>query len=337
VIVVTGGAGFIGSNLVHALNAATGDPIVVVEEPLDPVRHANLVGADVADLIDPDELLRLLGTGSPRLRGVEAILHQGAISSTTDPDGGRVMARNYEYTRSLVDSCATAGIPLVYASTAAVYGDAAACAEDDRPIRPRSIYALSKALADRYVLSLIATGDAPQVVGLRYFNVYGPREGHKGAMASIARQLDDQLARDGRCRIFGPSHGLPAGEQRRDFVHVDDVVAVAMWAVEHRPAPGVLDCGTGVATSFNQMAELVLAHHPGGVVEYVPFPTELASAYQPKTRASLGPLRRAGCDHAFRDVCEGVSAYLSWRRAVGEVDPGSRVMGIETTDQEGTR
>jgi ADP-L-glycero-D-manno-heptose 6-epimerase len=159
------------------------------------------------------------------------------------------------------------------------------------------------------------------VVGLRYFNVYGPREAHKGDMSSIVMQLDDQLASSGRCRLFDASHGVGPGEQRRDLVHVDDVVAVVLWFLEHRTGSGVYDCGTGTSTSFNEVARLVLRAHPGGTLEYVPFPAALRATYQWSTRADLERLRSAGYLADFIRLADGVESYLAWRRARGEVPP----------------
>jgi ADP-L-glycero-D-manno-heptose 6-epimerase len=315
-IVVTGGAGFIGSNLVRRLNAAGRDDIVVVDDLSDSRKVDNLRGARLLDYVDKDEFVRLLAEGSSRLAGLELVLHHGACSSTTEPDGRFVMANNYEYSRLVLDGCMDRDARLIYASSAAVYGDATARAGGPRAERPLNVYAWSKLLFDQHVRRVRSQAGA-SVVGLRYFNVYGPGEDHKGPMSSVIRQFHDQVRHDGRVRLFGASHGLQAGRQARDFIHVDDVVEVVMWFIEHPEVSGTFDCGTGRARTFADVAHLVLAWHGSGEVEHIPFPPDLVDRYQPWTEADLDGLRRVGCDRSFQPIEVGVPRYLEQRVARG--------------------
>lgn len=311
-IVVTGGAGFIGSNLVRALNARGRDDVVVVDDLSHSRRFANLVGTRVSDYIDKVDFLEMCRDGLDRIEDVEVVLHQGACTDTTEADGRYMMRNNYEYSRELLAFCDRVGARLVYASSAAVYGRGPCFAETGDHVRPLNVYGRSKASFDSHVRSTIEDLSV-QVVGLRYFNVYGPGEDHKGAMASMVTRLADQVRVDGCARLFGPSHGLGAGEQCRDFVHVDDVVSVALWFLDHPELSGVYNCGTGEARTFNEVANQVIAHHGSGEVTYVDFPTSLQRVYQPRTQAELGLLRSVGYTAEFTPIEEGIPRYLATR------------------------
>lgn len=311
-LVVTGGAGFIGGTLVRSWSRQ-GHDVVVVDDLDDPTRVAAWHGAKVADVIAPDVFLDAVADGSGvrrggRLRGVEAVVHQGAISSTTHPDGRELLDRNSEYTRRLLDACAEQRLPLVYASSAAVYGRSDSFAEDPANESPLNLYGWTKLLVDQEVRRRLATLRTP-VVGLRYFNVYGPGEGHKGPMASMVHQVREQLATSARARLFGASHERGPGEQQRDFVHVDDVVDVVSWFVDH-PVSGIYNVGTGSARSFNDLAAAVRRHVPGDV-EYIEMPSALAAAYQPRTEADLTALRAVGYDREFTDLDTGVDRFIA--------------------------
>lgn len=306
-ILVTGGAGFIGSNLVRAL-VADGHEVVVVD---DADLAANLDGVAVAEHLGQDELLARLADGPSALAGVEAVLHQGACSDTTEQDEDFLERTNVRYSIALYDACQAAGVPLVYASSASVYGtgeadDGVAVAAD----RPLNGYARSKQRVDAYVASR-ASQRTSQVVGLRYFNVYGPGEGQKGPMASVAYQLHGQLARTGTASIFGAGGGAEAGQHRRDFVFVDDVVAVVRWFLDHPEHSGTFNCGTGTSRTFLDLAEAVVAEVGGGEIRFVPFPPSLEGRYQPDTRADLRRLRATGCDVAFTSLEDGVRRYVA--------------------------
>jgi ADP-L-glycero-D-manno-heptose 6-epimerase len=305
--IVTGGAGFIGSNLVRMLIDRTGEDVVVVDDLTDGHKFANIAGLPIADYLDKDEFLETLG--SRFSDGVRSVFHQGACSTTTEWDGRYMMQNNYAYSRTLLHHCLAQGIPFIYASSAAVYGSSAQFSEVAANELPLNVYAYSKLLFDRYVRRLALLPDN-QVVGLRYFNVYGPQEQHKGQMASVAWHFNRQLLADGEIRLFEGSDGFADGEQRRDFVYVDDVCAVNLWFLQHSEVSGVYNVGTGNSQSFNDVANAVIAWHGRGRIRYIPFPDQLAGAYQSYTEADLSRLRTVGCDVEFRDVEAGVRAYL---------------------------
>jgi ADP-L-glycero-D-manno-heptose 6-epimerase len=307
-IVVTGGAGFIGSNLVRGLNAAGHDDVLVVDDLSDGRKFANLVDCRILDYLDKDEFARRLGNSLPAVP--TAIFHQGACAVTTEWDGRYMMENNYRYSVELLNYCTARKVPLIYASSAAVYGASSQFVEnDERAERPLNVYGYSKLLFDRSVRRTLGTA-ASQIAGLRYFNVYGPRESHKGPMASVAYHLNEQLLTGGKLRLFGAHDGYGAGEQRRDFIHVDDVVAVNLWLLERPEVSGVFNVGTGKSASFNELSQAVVDWHGRGAIEYIAFPEELKKSYQSFTEADMGALRAAGYAAAFMDVRAGVSAYL---------------------------
>jgi ADP-L-glycero-D-manno-heptose 6-epimerase len=307
--IVTGGAGFVGSNLVRMLVQRTGDDVVVVDDLSDGHKFRNIADLAVADYLDKDEFLSLLADDAGYCRRISSVLHQGACSTTTEWDGRYMMQNNFSYSKTLLHHCLAANLPFIYASSAAVYGASGAFSESPGNELPLNVYGYSKLLFDRYVRRLqLARGQ--QVVGLRYFNVYGPREQHKGAMASVAFHFNKQLQSNGEVQLFEGSGGYADGEQRRDFVYVDDVCAVNLWFLEHRDASGVFNAGTGRAQSFNDVANAVIAWHGTGRVRYIPFPAELSGAYQSFTEADLTALRNTGCDVDFREVATGVRDYL---------------------------
>ncbi|MEQ8234482.1 MAG: ADP-glyceromanno-heptose 6-epimerase [Gammaproteobacteria bacterium] len=311
-IVVTGAAGFIGSNLVRALNARGRDDILVVEDLSDGHRALNLADCRIADYLDHAECRRLLEGGGTLATAVETVFHLGACSDTTEWDGRFMMERNFVFSRALLEHCSARGIPLVYASSAAVYGAGASFAEDPANERPLNVYGYSKLAFDQYLRHRLPALES-LVVGLRYFNVYGPREQHKGRMASVAWHLFRQLEESDCMRLFGASHGCAAGEQKRDFVHVDDVVDVTLWAASlQSDRSGIYNCGTGRAETFNAVARAIAAAHGGGEITYIEFPAELREAYQAYTCADLTRLRAAGYAGAFRDVAQGVGEYVRW-------------------------
>ncbi|TAM12580.1 MAG: ADP-glyceromanno-heptose 6-epimerase [Nevskiaceae bacterium] len=310
-LVVTGAAGFIGANLVRALNARGITDILAVDDLTDGTKFRNLADADIADYLDKDEFLARLTAGEwPK---IEAIFHEGACSDTTEWNGKFVMDVNYRYTRTLLEWCQRAGTRFIYASSASVYGMGTAGFREDRSCeRPLNMYAYSKFLLDQVVRrkELDAAGAQPQVVGLRYFNVYGPREQHKGKMASTAFHFNNQIEAGGVCRLFAGADGYESGEQRRDFIHVDDVVAVNLWFYAHGGTSGIYNCGTGRAQPFNDVARAVIDWHGRGRIEYISFPAELAGRYQSYTQADTAKLRAVGYDAPFLDVATGVKRYL---------------------------
>ncbi len=314
-IIVTGGAGFIGSNLVKALNARGVDDILVVDDLSDGTKFRNLADCEIADYEDKDDFLARLSSGAD-LGPVEAVIHEGACSTTTEWDGRFMMRNNYAYSRALLGWCLAREVPFLYASSASVYGAGPVFREAREHERPLNVYAWSKFLFDQHVRRVLPAARS-QVVGFRYFNVYGPREQHKGGMASVAWHFHRQIRESGRCRLFEGSDGYGPGEQRRDFVHVDDAVAVALWFLDHPDRSGIFNVGTGRAQTFNEVARAVIAWHGRGEIEYIPFPEHLRGRYQSFTEADLTALRATGCDVRFRPVEEGVPAYLDWLRERG--------------------
>lgn len=312
-IVVTGAAGFIGSNLVLALNRRGRHDILAVDDLTDGTKFKNLAEAELADYLDKDAFLSLVERDA--LPKIDAVFHQGACSATTEWNGKFVMDVNYHYSKALLHFCQARNIPYFYASSASVYGMGTAGFREERGCeKPLNMYAYSKFLFDQYVRQQTLRS---QVVGLRYFNVYGPREQHKGGMASTAFHFNNQILKDGVCRLFAGCEGYADGGQRRDFIHVDDVVAMNLWFWDHPEKSGIYNCGTGRAQPFNDIANAVIAWHGRGHVEYIPFPENLIGRYQSFTEADHAQLRAIGYDRPFLTVEQGVKQYLDWLNAGG--------------------
>lgn len=309
-IVVTGGAGFIGSNIVAALNAAGQDDITVVDDLSEGTEFVNLADLNVADYVDKVDFLERIEAGEQSDRPV-AIFHQGACTDTTEWDGRMMLGNNYEYSKRLLTYSLEHRIPFLYASSASVYGDGTVFREDPANESPLNLYAYSKFLFDQYVRRCLPEAKS-QIVGLRYFNVYGPREQHKGKMASVAYHFDAQVRSSGTARLFEGSEGYGDGEQRRDFVYVGDVVAVNLWFHGHPAVSGIFNLGTGKSQTFNDVANAVIRFHGRGNIEYIPFPAELQGCYQSFTEADISALHTAGYGESFQDVEHGVADYLSW-------------------------
>ena len=319
--VVTGAAGFIGSKLVEALNRRGITEIIAVDSLKQGDKFRNLAKYEIADYLDQAELLSALENLSG---SVEAVLHQGACSDTTETDGQFVMSTNYSYSKQLLEWCQDEEIAFLYASSAAVYGDSQEFREERRCERPLNLYAYSKFLFDRVVRQMLNARTA-QVAGLRYFNVYGPNEQHKvygSDMRSVAYQAFHQFKAEGKVKLFVGSGGYADGEQRRDFIHVDDVAAVNMWLLERRDVSGIFNCGTGRAQTFNDVATAVINTINAtqastqelvgqGLITYVPFPQKLVGKYQSFTQADMSRLRAAGLPGDFMTVEQGVAAYVA--------------------------
>ncbi|BBL58112.1 ADP-glyceromanno-heptose 6-epimerase [Methylomonas koyamae] len=309
-IIVTGGAGFIGSNLVLGLNARGYDDIVVVDHLSNGVKFRNLVDCRIADYLDRATFLERLQQGVFRAESIEAVFHQGACSSTTEWDGRYMMENNYEYSKTLFHYCQSHKIPFIYASSAATYGADLTFKEELAYEGPLNVYGYSKFQFDQYLRR--QTKLTAQVVGLRYFNVYGPREAHKGSMASVAFHLHNQIQQSDELKLFEGCDGYGDGEQRRDFVYVGDVVDVNLWFLDHPQASGIFNCGTGRSQTFNDVANAVIRYYQRGHIQYIPFPEHLKGCYQSFTEANLEKLRAAGCNHQFKAVEEGVQLYMEW-------------------------
>ena len=310
-IIVTGGAGFIGSNIVQALNARGRTDILVVDDLTDGTKFANIADAQLADYMDKAEFLQKLEAGDDFGGSIEAVLHQGACSTTTEWDGRYMMENNFRYSKVLLHWCLERSIPFIYASSAATYGGGTVFNEDPQYERPLNVYGYSKVLFDQYVRRILPSAQS-QIAGFRYFNVYGPREQHKGSMASVAFHLNNQLRAEGKVKLFEGCDGYGDGEQRRDFVYVGDVVDVNLWFLDNSKVSGIYNVGTGRSQSFNDVAKGVLKAHDSGELCYVPFPDKLKGRYQSFTEADLSRLRAAGYEGAFLTVEQGVERYMEW-------------------------
>jgi len=322
-VVVTGAAGMIGANLLRGLNALGIDDIVAVDDLSDGAKYANLAAASISDYFDRRDFYARFERAE--LGRIDAVFHEGACSDTMEHDGRLMLDLNYRASKTLLDACQAKNVRLLYASSAAVYGGAETFREEPAFERPLNVYGYSKLLFDNVVRRRLPTARS-QVAGFRYFNVYGPHEQHKGRMASVAFHHFEQLKSIGRVKLFGPYGGYGAGEQARDFVFVDDVVAVNLWFLEHPQASGIFNVGSGRAQPFNDVAAAVVnaararRGEPAlslreivaaGLIEYIDFPAALVGKYQCFTQADLGCLRAAGCDYAFADVAAGVDRYAA--------------------------
>jgi len=309
-IIVTGGAGMIGSNIGAALNAEGRSDILVVDDLTDGTKFRNLADLSIADYEDKDRFLARVESGKPL--EAEAIFHQGACSATTEWNGKFVMEVNYAYSKALLHCALDQRIPFLYASSAATYGGGDTFREEPQFERTLNVYGYSKKLFDDYVRrNVFTSADHSPVVGLRYFNVYGPREGHKGSMASVAFHLFNQVMAGQNPKLFGAYGGYGPGEQLRDFVHVSDVADVNLWCWK-RGVSGIFNCGTGHAEPFRAVADAVIGATGRGQVEFIPFPDHLQGRYQSFTEADMSRLRQAGYNGAFRDVATGVKEYVEW-------------------------
>ena len=320
--VVTGAAGFIGSNLVKALNERGVTDVIAVDDMQHGDKFVNLVDCEIADYLDRDEFLERLEEGEFD-GAVTALLHLGACSDTTESDGRYMMRNNYTYSRALLDFSIRDEVPFIYASSAALYGAGREFREARECESPINVYGYSKFLFDQLVRHRFDERTA-QIAGLRYFNVYGEREQHKGRMASVVWHFFNQYRATGQVRLFSGSGGYADGEQRRDFVSVEDCVKVNLFLLDHPGRSGIFNVGTGAAQSFNDVAVATInacrsarneaplslaALRERGVIQYVAFPDDLRGRYQSYTEADIAALRSAGYDAPFLDVAEGVSRY----------------------------
>ena len=326
--IVTGAAGFIGSNLVKALNERGTDQIIAVDNLTRADKFKNLVDCEIVDYIDKTEFLaRLLGG---QFNGqVDAIFHEGACSDTMESDGRYMMENNFRYSLGILDWCIDQGVQYLYASSAATYGGSSEFREERAFEAPLNVYGYSKFLFDQIVRQRLPKASS-QIVGFRYFNVYGPRESHKGRMASVAFHHFNQFRAEHKVRLFEGCNGFANGEQKRDFVFVGDVAAVNLYFLDHPEESGIFNVGTGRAQSFNELAAAnvnscrALAGEPAqsldelvrlGFIEYIPFPEALRGKYQSFTQADLATLRKAGYDAPFASVEQGVAKYVEWLSA----------------------
>ena len=327
--IVTGGAGFIGANIVKGLNARGERDILVVDDLSSGDKFRNLVDCEISDYVDKDLFLQWLEQG--KMPKAAAVFHEGACSDTMEPDGRYMMNNNYEYSKTLLAWCQAQRVPLLYASSASVYGAGRVFEERREHEMPLNVYGYSKFQFDQFVRRVLPEATAP-IVGFRYFNVYGPREQHKGRMASVAFHFFNQMREHGRVRLFQGSDGYADGEQRRDFVYVDDVVKVNFHFLDRPDQSGIFNLGTGQAQSFNEVAVAVVnavdalrnpasgsrelqALQQENVIEYIPMHDALYGKYQSFTQASISALRAAGYQDSFHSVQAGVMQYVRWMAA----------------------
>ncbi len=321
-VIVTGGAGFIGSAFVWKLNREGIEEILVVDQLRHGEKWKNLVGLRYVDYLQKDDFLRRILDGSLAFRP-EAIVHMGACSSTTETDADYLMENNFRFTRVLAEWAVASGVRFVYASSAATYGGGEAGFSDSVEIsrlRPLNLYGYSK---HRFDLHAERTGLLERIVGLKFFNVFGPNEYHKGEMASVVFKAFQQVRDTGRVRLFESHRGDCAhGEQRRDFVYIKDCVDVMWWLLTHGDVNGLYNLGTGVARSWNELARAVFDALGRPVdIEYFPMPESLRPKYQVFTQASMERLRLTGCPLAFRSLEAAVMDYV-----MEYLEPGGRYL-----------
>ena len=326
-IIVSGAAGFIGSNIVKALNERGITDIVAVDNLTRGEKFANLAECEIAHYLDKHEFIRQVREHILPFTNIRAVFHDGACSDTMEHNGLYMMDNNYQYSLDLLDWCQDERIPYLYASSAAVYGKGEVFREERELEQPLNVYGYSKFLFDQVVRRRMAEGLTAQVAGFRYFNVYGPREQHKGRMASVAFHHFNQYREQGYVNLFGAYDGYGEGQQSRDFVSVEDVVKVNLFFFDHPEISGIYNLGTGRSQPFNDLAaatvnacraaegkekmslqQLVDAE----LIRYIPFPDALKGKYQSFTEADITQLREAGYEEPFYDVEQGVSRYVKW-------------------------
>ena len=326
--VVTGAAGFIGSNIIAGLNARGIEDIIAVDDLRDGDKFRNLATGRIAHYVDAADFYGAYAQGA--FGKVEAVFHEGACSDTMERDGQYMMRNNYATTLALFEAAQAQGTRLLYASSAATYGGSDQFREEPACEAPLNVYGYSKLLLDQVLRRRLGARfeqAVTQVAGFRYFNVYGRHEQHKGRMASVAYHQFHQFSEQGCVKLFGPYGGYEAGAQMRDFVFIDDVVAINLWFFDHPGISGIFNLGSGRAQSFNEVACAVVntlrtargeaplalaAIVEQGLLQYIDFPDALRGKYQCFTQADLQALRAVGCNHAFADVQSGVSQYVQW-------------------------
>ena len=308
-IVVTGSNGFIGSNLIKGLNKIGYKDIIAVDDHNDARLKENIAHCEIKDFLDIEEFINLVKSNEFDGTEFRAIFHQGACSNTMEWDAEFLYKNNLLYSKELLKFSQKTRTPMIYASSASVYGAGKVFQESLENEDPINLYAYSKFKFDQLVRKELVKKDT-QIVGLRYFNVYGPQEQHKGAMASVAFHLHNQLKENDEIKLFEGYEGYEDGEQRRDFIYVEDVVKVNLWFLENQNVSGIFNVGTGKSQTFNEVAHSVIDWNKKGKINYIPFPEKLKGAYQSYTQADISKLREVGYEYEFLNVQEGVKKYL---------------------------
>jgi len=308
-IIVTGSHGFIGSNLIRQLNKQGIKEILAVDYEPSEEKFSNLIHCEISDFMDAKDFYSKLREGYLNKKKVSTIFHQGACSDTMEWDAHYILKNNYLYSKVLLNFAEKKGIPFIYASSASVYGTGNSFSEERKNEKPINLYAYSKYLFDIHAEKKILK-NKNQIVGLRYFNVYGPNESHKKIMASVTHHLHHQLKRGDTVKLFGRYDGFKEGEQKRDFVYIDDVIKVNLWFKEQNQISGIFNVGTGTGETFRKVAESVIEWNGRGSIEFIPFPKDLKGSYQSFTQANIDKLRETGYKDEFIGVKEGIKSYL---------------------------
>jgi len=309
-IVVTGGAGFIGSRIIKSLNKKGFNQIIVVDNLERGEKIKNLSGLDIYDYFESAEFIEIFNKKNS-FKKIQTIFHEGACSTTTEWNGKYIMEKNFKFSKDLFDNCQSKKIKLIYASSASVYGsknkDFTEKFTNEKPLNP---YAFSKFLFDQY-FRMNFKKIKSQVTGLRYFNVYGPGEAHKESMTSPVFKFYNQLLKKNKISIFKGSHNYSDGEHQRDFIYVDDCVDVNLW-FNKKNISGIFNVGTGKASSFNSLAKEVIKYFHKGKVKYIDFPENLINSYQPFTKANVNKIKKAGYKKKFITIESGIKKYLDF-------------------------
>ena len=330
-IVVTGAFGFIGSNLINKLNQLGYNDIIAVDNLTDGSKVVNLANAQILDYIDKHDFIEEVLKGAFD-NDIDYIFHQGACSSTIEKDGYYMMKNNYEYSSILLEFAQKNEIPFLYASSASVYGDKTQFIEDIIYENPLNVYAYSKFLFDQLVRRYLASNLTAPIVGLRYFNVYGPNEHHKNRMASIVLHHFNQYKTDGFVKLYKGCNGVADGEQSRDFIYINDVIKVNLfffnnYIADVKEISGIFNCGTSISRTYNSIAlatinsfkqargENIISLNDAvnnGLIKYIPFPDDLEKQYQCKTEANSTKLTEVGFNENFTNLEKGVSEYINF-------------------------
>lgn len=311
-IIVTGGAGFIGSNLVKGLNENGYNEVLLVDNLTNSVKFRNLVNVKFQDYMDKVDFINRINSGDFDNFNIEGIIHLGACSNTMETDGRYMMKNNYEYSKDLMNFAIKKNIRFIYASSASVYGSGKNGFREEAECEgPINMYAFSKFSFDNYVRE-VNRNCSKKIVGLRFFNVFGPNECHKNKMASVMYHFYYQLKKNNEVKLFEGINGVENGEQKRDFVYVKDIVKVILFFLKNTDKNGIFNCATGIAHSYNEVASSLIKLNNGGKIKYIKFPEELVGKYQTYTQADLSKLRAVGYKDEFTTLESAIDDYCKY-------------------------